>query len=153
MRCTRAFLPQMIARRSGAVVNMASIAGRLILTPNGTYTAAKHGLVAWSETLRYELMRFGLQVNVICPGRVETAFFDHPTFKARAHRPESRLTITLDDVADATIGAIERNRAITYVPRSLGLVVWLMNALPFITRPLSARLQVNRVASMGHTAS
>jgi NAD(P)-dependent dehydrogenase (short-subunit alcohol dehydrogenase family) len=46
MRCVRQFLPQMIARRSGSIVNVASIAGRIVITPNGVYSAAKHALVA-----------------------------------------------------------------------------------------------------------
>ena len=51
MRCTHAFLPMMTARGSGSIVNIASIAGKLVMTPNGVYSASKHGLVAWSETL------------------------------------------------------------------------------------------------------
>jgi short-subunit dehydrogenase len=147
MRCTRAFLPHMIERRSGAIVNMASIAGRLVMTPNGTYSAAKHGLVAWSETLRYELAGYDIQVNVICPGRVETPFFDHESFKTRAPRVESRYTITVEDVSRATRRAIIRNRFITYMPRVFGLVVWLTNALPFLVKPLYGMLLTSRIRS------
>ena len=148
MRCTRAFLPFMIARRNGAIVNMASIAGRLVLTPNGTYCAAKHALVAWSETLRYELAHFNIQVNVICPGRVETPFFDHETFKSRAQRPETRYTITLEDISKATLRAITHNHFMTYVPWTLGLVVWLTNTLPFLVKPVFRRLILSRIKSI-----
>ena len=150
MRCTRAFLPLMIARRSGVIVNMASIAGRLVMTPNGTYSAAKHALVAWSEVLQYELARFNIQVNVICPGRValETSFFDHETFKKRAPRAETQLTITVNDVSRATLRAIEHNHFLTYVPWTLGLVVWLTNALPFLVKPIYRRLMLSRIESM-----
>lgn len=148
MRCTKAFLPEMIVRRSGIIVNMASIAGRLVLTPNGTYCAAKHGLVAWSETLRYELAHFNIQVNVICPGRVETPFFDHETFQRRAPRPETRFTITVEEISKATRRAITHNRFITYVPWSLGLLVWLTNALPFLVKPLFGRLLLSRIKSI-----
>ena len=147
MRCTRAFLPHMIERRSGAIVNMASIAGRLVMTPNGTYSAAKHGLVAWSETLRYELAGSGIQVNVICPGRVETPFFDHESFRTRGPRVEARYTITVEDVSRATRRAISRNRFITYMPRVLGLLVWLTNALPFVVKPLYGMLLTSRIRS------
>jgi short-subunit dehydrogenase len=148
MRCARVFLPDMIARGSGVIVNMASIAGRLALTPNGTYGAAKHGMVAWSETLRDELAHFNIQVNVICPGRVETPFFEHETFKHRAQRPETRFTITLEDVSKATQRAINHDRFLTYVPWYFGLLVWLINAFPFISKPIWRRLIRSRIRSI-----
>ena len=148
MRCTRVFLPDMIARQSGVIVNMASIAGRLVLTPNGTYCAAKHALVAWSGTLRDELAHFNIQVNVICPGRVETPFFDHETFKRRAPRPETRFTITVEDVSRATRRAITHNHFLTYVPWTLGLLVWLSNTLPFLIKPIWRRLMLSRIKSI-----
>ena len=49
---TREFLPHMIAARSGHICVMASIAGRIPMTPCGAYSAAKHGLVAWAQTLK-----------------------------------------------------------------------------------------------------
>src|SRR5207237_10769693 len=89
MYVTREFLGSMVARQRGRIVNISSVAGKLIITPNATYCAAKHGLVAWSEALSAEFHRFGITVQVVCPGRVETPFFDHPSF---AGRPASRIT-------------------------------------------------------------
>lgn len=145
MRCTKAFLSHMLARRSGSIVNMASIAGKIAMTPNGTYSASKHALVAWSETLRVELLRFGVRVHVICPGRVETPFFAHKTFRRRSRRTETRHRISVDDVCRATIDAIEQGRFITYVPRVYGIGVWLLNAFPVVLRPLYDRLMVSRI--------
>lgn len=153
MRCTKAFLPDMIKRRSGIIVNMASIAGRLVMTPNGVYCTSKQGLVAWSETMKWELGHFGLQVNVICPGRVEidTAFFEHETFQNRTKRAETRYTITVKDVSQATIRAIVRNRFITYAPRTLGLVAWGLDAFPFPLKPVYSWLMRNRIKTYYQT--
>ncbi len=148
MRCARAFLPSMIARRSGAILNVASIAGRMIITPNATYGAAKHGMVAWSEALRYELARFGIQVNVVCPGRVETPFFDHETFRTRAPRRETRHTVGVEDVSRDALAAVARNRFLTYTPRTLGLLAWLLRAFPFLLRPLYGRLLTRRIDAL-----
>jgi short-subunit dehydrogenase len=148
MRCAKAFLPAMIDRRSGAIVNMASVAGRVVITPNGIYSSAKHALVAWSEALRYELDGFGIQVNVICPGRVDTAFFDHETFRTRLPRAETRFSITAQDVSRATLQAIRRDRFITYVPWAFGPLVWLSEVAPFIAKPLLGRLMISRVKSL-----
>ena len=148
IRCTKAFLPLMIERRQGRIVNMASIAGRLVITPNATYGSAKHGMVALTRALSYELGRFGIKTNVVCPGRVETPFFDHPSFQKRAARPETRLTVSMERVSRATIHAIEQDRFLTYVPRSLGVIVWLVNAVPFVSWSLYRSLQTRRVESL-----
>jgi hypothetical protein len=148
IRCIKGFLPSMIRRRSGQIVNMASIAGRLVMTPNGTYSAAKHGLVALSEVLRYELGHFGIKVNVICPGRVKTAFFDHETFQKRAPRPEANYTIPIEKVSKETIRAIEKDRFVTYVPSTLGLLIWLTNAFPFIAKPIVGKILISRIQTL-----
>jgi short-subunit dehydrogenase len=148
LRLTRALIPEFIRRRSGAIVNIASIAGRLALTPNIVYAAAKHGMVAWSECLSYELARFDIRVCVICPGRVLTSFFDHETFRARAARPEVRYTVPLSRVVDGTLESVARGRFLTYIPRTLGLLVWAKNTMPFIIEPLYRRLMLQRIETL-----
>lgn len=151
IQLTRGFLPHFLARGRGAVVNMSSIAGRIPLTPNMIYTTAKHGLVAWSQCLRFELARSGVQVNVICPGRVVTPFFDHETFREREQPREARHTVPLSLVVERTIDAIIRNRFITYIPRSFGLLAWTTNALSFAMQPAFARVVRKRLELMEGT--
>ena len=105
---TREFLPDLIRAGSGHVVMMASIAGRIPMTPCGVYSASKHGLVALAELLQIETARFHVRVHVVCPGRVETDFFAHESFRTRAHRPE-----TAQDDSDRTgvTGGHRRSRA------------------------------------------
>src|SRR5713101_662216 len=116
MRCIKVFLPTMVEQKRGVIINMSSIAGRIPLTPNSVYCASKHGLVALSEALRYELHDVNVRVHVICPGRVETPFFDHETFRTRAPRAETRYTVTVEAISRATLRAIETGRFMTYVP-------------------------------------
>jgi uncharacterized protein len=146
---TRQFLPSMIQAGSGHVVMMASVAGRVPLTPCGVYSAAKHGLVAAAETLRAELEHFGLRVHVICPGRVDgTGFFLHESFVKRTPRRETEWTLPLEAVSRATIEAIRKRRFFTYAPRSLRPLVWLAHAFPFLSRPLLQRLMRARVKAI-----
>jgi short-subunit dehydrogenase len=145
MRCAHSFLPAMIARGYGTIVNIASIAGKLVMTPNGVYSASKHGLVAWSETLKYELGRFNINVCVICPGRVETAFFDHETFRTRVPRSETQLTIPIEVVTQKIISSIERKKFLTFIPSYYGLLIWLINTFPFLSNPLYGRLLTSRI--------
>jgi uncharacterized protein len=145
---TREFLPDMIRAGGGHIVMMASIAGRIPITPCSVYSAAKHGLVALAELLQIETTRFNIQIRVVCPGRVETDFFAHESFKVRAHRPETAWTIPIDVVSRAVIGAIEGGRFITYVPRHYGILTGLAGALPCVFRPLWHRLMESRVESV-----
>jgi short-subunit dehydrogenase len=145
---TREFLPDLIRAGGGHVVMMASIAGRIPMTPCGVYSASKHGLVALAELLQIETARFHVRVHVICPGRVETDFFAHESFRTRGHRPETTRTIPIERVSRAAIEAVERNRFMTYVPRHYGLLAWLAAAAPAAFKPLWHRLMSSRVEDL-----
>jgi NAD(P)-dependent dehydrogenase (short-subunit alcohol dehydrogenase family) len=71
---TRAFLPGMIARKSGAIVNMASIGGVLGVRDRLAYCTSKFAVVGITKTMALDHAMDGIRVNCICPGRVETPF-------------------------------------------------------------------------------
>lgn len=68
----RAFGRQMLAARSGSIVNVASIAGLLAVSDRAAYNASKHGLVGLTRTLAAEWGGRGVRVNAVCPGWVKT---------------------------------------------------------------------------------
>ena len=72
LRVNRAFLPSMRERRSGLVVFVSSVAGRLVIPFGGVYTASKWALEALAETASYELAPFGIDVAIVQPGAYET---------------------------------------------------------------------------------
>src|SRR3954469_22072693 len=69
---TRAFLPQMRARRSGRIVNISSMLGEISVPGSGIYGATKHAIEALSDALRMELKQFGISVVVVQPGFTAT---------------------------------------------------------------------------------
>jgi NAD(P)-dependent dehydrogenase (short-subunit alcohol dehydrogenase family) len=69
---TKAFFPSMLARRSGVIVNLASIGGILGVRDRLAYTMTKHAIAGMTRAMALDHAREGIRVNAICPGRVET---------------------------------------------------------------------------------
>jgi NAD(P)-dependent dehydrogenase (short-subunit alcohol dehydrogenase family) len=70
---TKAVLPTMKARHYGRIVNISSTAGRMVSTLGGAhYTASKAGLLGLTRAAAKELGKFGITVNAICPGMIDT---------------------------------------------------------------------------------
>lgn len=81
--CCREVLPHMIARKRGAIVNIASIAAFHTTVPHVPYAASKAGVVALTRDLAYEVGQDGIRVNAIAPGPVQTGM-------TRAVTPQQR---------------------------------------------------------------
>jgi NAD(P)-dependent dehydrogenase (short-subunit alcohol dehydrogenase family) len=74
LRLCQLVLPGMRARRSGRIVNLSSMGGRLTFPGGGAYHASKYAVEALSDVLRFEVARFGIQVVVIEPGLIRSTF-------------------------------------------------------------------------------
>jgi NAD(P)-dependent dehydrogenase (short-subunit alcohol dehydrogenase family) len=70
----KAFVPAMLARGSGSVINLASIGGLIAVRDRLAYTASKHAVVGLTRALALDHSHTGVRFNAICPGRVETPF-------------------------------------------------------------------------------
>jgi 3-oxoacyl-[acyl-carrier protein] reductase len=89
---TREVLPEMRRRRRGAIVNVASLAGRNGFVGGTAYTASKHAVLGFSKSLMLEARKDDVRVIAICPGSVDTGMLrDQPLLKAdptKILRPE-----------------------------------------------------------------
>lgn len=72
--CCKAFAPAMLERKSGSVINMASIAGVIAVRERLAYTMTKFAVVGLTKALALDHSHMGVRFNCICPGRVETPF-------------------------------------------------------------------------------
>ncbi|MEP6863638.1 MAG: SDR family oxidoreductase [Deltaproteobacteria bacterium] len=74
MNVTRAFLPKMMERRAGRIINVSSVGGRITLPYFGVYNSTKYAVESLSDALRYELRPFNIDVALIEPGIIRTNF-------------------------------------------------------------------------------
>ncbi len=72
VRCIKAVIPHMRERRSGCIINVTSVAGRVSTSPLGVYSASKHALEALSDALAQEMKAFNVRVAVVEPGIIDT---------------------------------------------------------------------------------
>ncbi len=86
--CAHAVLPQMVARRSGSIVNVGSVNG-LHALGDPAYSAAKAGMIAMTKALAMEYGRYGIRANIVLPGTVRTPIWD----ERKAKDPEVLKTL------------------------------------------------------------
>jgi 3-hydroxy acid dehydrogenase/malonic semialdehyde reductase len=110
LHLTQKFLPSMVARRTGHIVNLGSVAGRQVYPGGGVYCATKFAVRALTEGLRMDLLGTGVRVTNISPGMVETEFSEvrmKSATKAKAVY-QGMQPLSADDIAEAIYWSIER---------------------------------------------
>lgn len=125
---------------SGHIVNIASVAGKGGFPGGATYCATKHGVVGYSEAVRFELRGTNVEVSCVMPGIVNT--------ELAAGLKDARFVkkITPEDVADAIVGALEQPYFDVFVPKSTGPITQFMAVWPRSVREkISVFLKADRV--------
>src|SRR3954462_11063566 len=159
---TRAFLPQMRARRSRRIVNMSSSPGEIFVPGSGIYGGTKHAVEALSDALRMELKQFGISVVVVQPSFASTeidvtrhmatnggAIADYAMLEREltaSLESQTKAAVTAEvvaaSVARASLTARPRARYVT--PKRNALVLGMLTTLP--TR-LTDRIKLRLVGS------
>src|SRR3954451_18211875 len=117
-------LARMVPRRSGHIVNLASVAGKAGFPHLATYCASKHAVVGASEAVRSEYGESGIEVSCVMPALVDTEL----TSGVRAGRGIEKAKP--EEVADEIVDALRTPRFNVFVPRSVGRINKFMNMLP-----------------------
>lgn len=108
--CTAAAIPHMITKKSGHIVNISSVAGRIVFPAGSVYCATKHAVAAFSEGIRQELsQRANIRVTCIEPGVVATELLNTITDKSLEKFVEASKqmdALQAEDIANAILFAV-----------------------------------------------
>jgi short-subunit dehydrogenase len=122
------FLPGMIRRKRGVVLNVASTAGLAPVPYLGTYAASKSYVISWTHSLATELKGTGVRVFVLCPGSTATNF--HAVAGAVGRRPHTGPQQTAADVAEECLRGIDRGKRVIVTGPVNRLHAGLVRLLP-----------------------
>lgn len=142
----QAFVPAMVERGSGHVVNVASAAGLLANPQLGGYSASKYAVVGLSEALRIELAPHHIGVTAVCPGIIDTAITHNSAYrggdadarKAKTARTYAKRGYTPERAAANIFKAVDRNRAVAPIAPEAHVMYVLSRIAPPAARRMSA---------------
>jgi NAD(P)-dependent dehydrogenase (short-subunit alcohol dehydrogenase family) len=146
---TRLFLPHMIERGSGHIVNVSSLSGLVLLPFHLPYTTTKFALTGFSEALWAEVRRHGIGVTLVCPGAVQTNIMQHsrlPVKTGSQERFKEKFGNILErgmqpeHVAERVLEAIEANRFLCLVGVESYILYYLRRFAPRLSRTIVAAL-------------
>ncbi len=117
LRLTQLVLPHFIAASHGAIVQIASVAGKIGAPLRTGYCAVKHALVGYSDALRAEVAQFGITVHVVTPGFISTPIAEHAltgdgsAFGRRNTPDPTLLGMNVDKAAGVIVAGVRAGKA------------------------------------------
>jgi short-subunit dehydrogenase len=135
----RVFLPLLHAGERPAIVNISSIAGKRAIPARSEYSASKFAVHGFSEALRAELAKDGVDVLIICPGLTDTNFSKN-MLEQKARMPVDHLRgMKPEKVAAIAVRAIESGRHEVYLTLQGKLLVFVSRFFPRLADRIAAR--------------
>jgi short-subunit dehydrogenase len=136
---TRVFLPMLKKGNRPALVNISSIAGKRGIPARSEYSASKFAVQGFSEAIRAELAKDGVDVIVVCPGLTQTNFSQHMIEQKALVQLDHMRGMTAEDVAAATLKAIEHGRHEVCLTFQGKLIAFVSRFLPRLADRIAAR--------------
>ncbi|GIO86633.1 oxidoreductase [Paenibacillus faecis] len=140
VRCTKAVLPRMKEARSGRIVNIASIAGKIGTAKSTAYTATKHAVLGFSSALRQEVRPHGITVSTINPGPIDTPFFSLADPEGHYVNNVKWFMMKPERVAKAMVHAVRTGTTEINLPWTAGVGAKFYQVFPRLADRLSYRM-------------
>lgn len=142
---TKVVLPAMLARRRGHIAVVSSVMGYVGTPGRSTYSASKHALHGYFDSLRAEVWREGVQVTLVCPGYVKTKVSDNAVdARGRKHGqmdPTHQRGISAERCADAIVRGLTRGREEIHVGGFEVAAIYLKRFAPWLFSRIVRRMK------------
>jgi uncharacterized protein len=128
MACTSMVLPKMRERRSGHIINIASQAGKIATPKSSVYSATKHAVLGYTNSLRMELSDYNVLVTSVNPGPIATNFFNIADEKGTYVKNVKRFMLQPEYVAQKVVDSMLTKTREINLPRwmNMGSVVYVL---------------------------
>ncbi|HJU58600.1 MAG TPA: SDR family NAD(P)-dependent oxidoreductase [Nitrososphaeraceae archaeon] len=133
--CTKMFLPSMIKKNQGHIVNVASLAASFGIPYMAAYCGSKFAMLGFSESLHHELKNTNVGITVVSPIAVRTNFFENESFKGKMPHKLGYI-LEAKTVSNAILKAAYSKRLEIVVPFFVRSAVWLKQTFPYLINPI-----------------
>ncbi|OAH55949.1 oxidoreductase [Domibacillus aminovorans] len=130
INCSELVMPQMIERKSGHIINIASQAGKLATPKSAVYAATKHAVLGYTNSIRMELGRSNVRVTAINPGPIATPFFDKADPEGTYMKNAGKLMLDPADVSKKTIAVIGQPVREVNIPKWMAMGSFIHSLFP-----------------------
>ena len=132
---TQRIAPLWMERGTGHLIYIGSQAGKVATPKAAVYAATKHALIGYTDALRMELLQYGIDVSVIHPGPIDTAFLDKADDGGTYRKSVGKHLLTVEEVAEAVVKTVYKPKRQVDLPRVMGLTSKLHAIAPgFVER-------------------
>lgn len=136
MACTKEVMPSMLEKNKGHIINIASQAGKLATAKSSGYSATKHAVLGFTNSLRMEVAKTNIIVSAVNPGPIETNFFTIADKSGNYVKNVQKYMLSVDDVADKITNLMMKPKRELNMPKWMGYGSILYTLFPSIADKL-----------------
>jgi short-subunit dehydrogenase len=144
VRFTKAVLPYMLEANSGHIVNIASLAGKIGTAKSSGYSASKHAVLGFTNSLRQELKATNINITAVNPGPIDTPFFDRADPSGDYVNKMKLHLLRPEQVGQAVLRAIIKRKMEINIPVLFGLAAKFILVFPWISNKIIYKFLNNK---------
>lgn len=137
--CTKKAVPSMIKRKSGHIINIGSQAGKVATPKSSVYSATKHAVLGFSNSLRLELEEYNVYVTTVNPGPIATDFFENADPLGTYVKSVGKYMLKPEEVAREIVASMLVNKREINLPRWMNVGAVIYSVFPKTFEALGKR--------------
>ncbi|MEH7643564.1 SDR family NAD(P)-dependent oxidoreductase, partial [Bacillus pumilus] len=142
--CTKKVIPEMKQRGYGHIINIASQAGKIATPKSAIYSASKHAVLGFSNSLRMELSDIGIHVTTVNPGPIATDFFTIADRSGEYVKNVEFMMLSADKVAGKVVSAMMTKKREINLPGWMNAGSKLYQLFPFLFEKVARKAMMKK---------